>query len=125
MQMLARYADRIYAVMRIIVGLLFACHGGQKVLGLFGGAPPEAPAFVIWVAGTIELVGGLLVAIGLLTVPAAFLSSGLMAFAYFMAHQPQGLLPIQNHGELAVIYCWIFLYIAAKGSGPLSVDAGR
>jgi putative oxidoreductase len=111
--------------MRIIVGLLFACHGGQKVLGLFGGAPPEAPAFVVWVAGTIELVGGLLVAIGLLTVPAAFVSSGLMAFAYFMAHQPQGLLPIQNHGELAVIYCWIFLYIAAKGSGPLSVDAGR
>jgi putative oxidoreductase len=125
MQMLARYADQIYAAMRIIVGLLFACHGGQKVLGLFGGAPAEAPAFVVWVAGTIELVGGLLIAIGLLTVPAAFVSSGMMAFAYFMAHQPQGLLPIQNHGELAVIYCWIFLYIAAKGSGPLSVDAGR
>jgi putative oxidoreductase len=125
MQMLARYADQIYAVMRIIVGLLFACHGGQKVLGLFGGVPPEAPAFVVWVAGTIELVGGLLIAIGLLTVPAAFVSSGLMAFAYFMGHQPKGAIPIQNGGELAVIYCWIFLYIAAKGSGPLSVDAGR
>jgi len=125
MQILAPYKDHIYAVTRILAGFMFAGHGAQKVLGMFGGTPPDAPAFVIWVAGPIELVGGLLIATGLFTGPAAFVSSGLMACAYFMAHQPQGLLPIQNHGELAVLYCWLFLFIAAKGSGPLSVDAAR
>jgi putative oxidoreductase len=125
MEALRRNTDTIYALLRIIAGLMFASHGGQKVLGLFGGAPPEAPAFVVWVAGTIELVGGLLIAIGLFTTMAAFISSGLMAFAYFMAHQGRGLLPIQNQGELSVLYCWLFLFIAARGAGPLSVEGNR
>lgn len=122
MEALRRNKDTIYGVFRIIAGLMFACHGGQKVLGLFGGAPPEAPAFVVWVAGGIELVGGLLIAMGLFTTMAAFISSGLMAAAYFMAHQPNAPLPIQNQGELAVLYCWLFLYIAARGAGPLSIE---
>ncbi len=125
MQALSRNTDTIYGALRMIAGLMFACHGGQKVLGLFGGAPPEAPAFIIWTAGTIELVGGLLIGIGLFTTMAAFLSSGLMAFAYFMGHQSKGLLPIQNGGELAVLYCWLFLYIAARGAGPLSIEGNR
>ena len=124
---LGRYAEYVYAVLRIIVGLMFASHGGQKILGLFGGmngSSAEAFTFMWWV-GMIELVGGLLVAIGLLTSWAAFLCSGLMAFAYFIAHAPQGFFPIVNKGEPAILYCFIFLYIAAHGSGPLSVDASR
>jgi putative oxidoreductase len=121
---LARFSDVIYTALRIVVGLMFACHGAQKLFGAFGGMPAgvEVPFFVQYVGGGIELVGGLLVAIGLLTGWAAFISSGMMAAAYFMAHQPQGLLPIQNHGEPAVLYCFIFLYIAAHGSGPYAVQ---
>src|SRR2546430_15089144 len=116
MTFLTPYSERIYALMRIVVGFLFTCHGAQKVFGLFGGTPPEAPAFVIWVAGSIELIGGLLVALGLFTRWAAFLCSGLMAVAYFLAHQPRGLLPIQNQGEPAAMYAWVFLFIAAHGA---------
>jgi len=119
---LGRYSDPIYAAMRVVVGFLFACHGAQKILGLFGGAPPEAPPFVVWGAGTIELVGGLLVAIGLFTSWAAFVCSGTMAAAYFLAHQKHGLLPIQNQGELAALYAFVFLYIAARGSGRYAVQ---
>jgi putative oxidoreductase len=119
---LGPYADTLYAALRIIAGLMFACHGGQKILGLFGGPGGEMPAVLLWTAGLIELVGGLLIAAGLFTSWAAFLASGLMAAAYFMAHQPRGLLPIQNHGELSVLYCWLFLYIAARGGGRFSVD---
>ena len=119
---LGRHSDTIYALLRIVAGFLFACHGAQKVLGLFGGPPPEAPAFVVWAAGGIELVAGVLIMVGLLTSWAAFLSSGTMAVAYFLAHQKQGLLPIENHGELAAIYAFVFLYIAARGSGPLAVQ---
>jgi putative oxidoreductase len=126
---LGRYSEYVYAILRIIVGLLFASHGGQKVLGLFGGMGGNGSAVealtLMWWVGMIELVGGLLVAIGLLTGWAAFLCSGLMAFAYFIAHAPQGFFPIVNKGEPAVVYCFLFLYIAAHGSGPLSVDASR
>jgi putative oxidoreductase len=124
---LGRYSEYVYALLRIIVGLMFACHGAQKVLGLFGGmngSSAEA-ATLLWWVGLIELVGGLLVAIGFLTSWAAFLCSGLMAFAYFVAHAPQGFFPILNKGEPAILYCFIFLYIATRGSGPLSVDASR
>lgn len=119
---LGRHSDTIYALLRIVVGFFFACHGAQKIFGLFGEMPPGVPAFVIYVGGGIELVGGLLIMIGLLTSWAAFLSSGMMAAAYFMAHQKDGLLPIQNHGELAAVYAFLFLYIAARGSGPLAVQ---
>jgi len=119
--LLGPHADKIYALLRVVVGLMFACHGGQKLFGLFGGMPPGVPFFIQYVGGTIELVGGVLIAIGLFASLAAFISSGMMAVAYFMAHQPNGLLPIQNHGEPAVLNCFVFLYIAARGSGPYAV----
>ena len=125
MGFLKPYEDKIYALMRIVTGLLFLFHGVQKLFGAFGGMPAQMPPALGYLAGTIELVGGALVMIGLLTGPAAFLCSGLMAGAYFMVHQTQALFPIVNHGELAALYCWVFLYIAARGSGPWSVDASR
>jgi putative oxidoreductase len=118
---LSSHADRIYALTRIVVGFLFLCHGAQKLFG--GTPPPEMPVALFWIAGVIELVGGGLVCIGLLTGWAAFICSGMMAVAYFMAHQPQGLLPIENRGELAAIYAWVFLLIAARGSGTWSLDS--
>ena len=119
------YEAHAYALLRIISGLLFMCHGLQKLVGWPGGPPQGAPPFIIYTAGPIELFGGLLIAIGLFASWAAFLSSGCMAAAYFMAHATQGFLPIINKGELAVIYCFVFLYIAARGSGIWSVDAAR
>ncbi|HYB99786.1 MAG TPA: DoxX family protein [Candidatus Limnocylindrales bacterium] len=124
MQFLRPYADITYALLRIVTGFLFACHGAQKVFGMFGGSPPEAPAFIIWTAGPIELIGGLLVMVGWQTSIAAFICSGTMAVGYFMAHQKDGLLPIQNHGELAAIYAFVFLYLASRGDGRLSIGGG-
>jgi putative oxidoreductase len=118
---LGRYAEILYAVLRLVAGLLFACHGAQKILGAFGGKPVSGAQ--VLTAGSIELVGGLLIAVGLLTSYAAFLASGLMAFAYFMVHAPGGFWPIVNKGELAVLYCFLFLYMAAHGSGRYSIDA--
>ena len=118
---LARFANYTYPLFRIVFGGLFAFHGAQKLFGAFGGnAVPVASMF--GVAGIIELVGGLLVMIGLLTGLAAFIASGEMAAAYFMAHAPKGLWPIQNQGELAVLYCFAFLYIASRGAGRWGVD---
>ncbi len=119
-----RFGSETYSLMRIVTGLLFLWHGSQKLFG-FPQASPEAPVLVIYVAGTIELVGGALVAAGLFTRWAAFLCSGLMAFAYWMAHGTKHLLPLINGGELAVLYCFVFLFIAAHGSGVWSVDAAR
>ncbi len=118
------FTQQTYALMRIVVGLLFLWHGTQKLFG-FPGASPDAPAFVIYMAGPIELVGGLLVMIGLFTGWAAFLCSGLMAAAYWMAHGTRALFPLENGGELAALYCFAFLFIAAQGSGVWSVDAAR
>ncbi len=122
---LGRHSDWAYALMRIVVGLLFMCHGGQKLFGV----PPaeiEIPTTPLVVsAGLIELIGGGLVAIGLFAGYAAFIASGEMAVAYFMMHAPGGFWPTLhggNEGEPAVFYCFVFLYIAFKGSGPLSVD---
>ena len=112
----------VYALMRIVVGFCFMWHGSQKLLGVPGGAPGGAPAFVIYIAGPIELVGGLLIMIGFLTQWAAFVASGLMAFAYWLAHGTKALLPIQNQGEMAVLYCFVFLYISARGGGLWSFD---
>jgi putative oxidoreductase len=122
MDNLARFAPHIYALLRIVVGLLFAMHGSQKLLGFPGDKPPVEIASLMGFAGIIELVGGLLIAFGFLTRLAAFIASGTMAVAYFMAHAPQGALPIINQGELAVVYCFVFLYIAAQGPGPWSID---
>jgi putative oxidoreductase len=122
---LERYSREIYALTRIVVGFLFLCHGAQKILGLFGGAPAAMPPVLLWVAGLIELVGGGLIAVGLFTGWAAFICSGQMAVAYFMVHQPRGFLPIQNQGELAAIYSFVFLLIASRGAGIWSVDGVR
>jgi putative oxidoreductase len=119
-----RFGPQTYAALRIVAGLLFLCHGMQKLFG-FPAASPEAPAFVIYVAGGIELVGGVLVMIGLFTSPAAFLCSGLMASAYWMAHGLKDLFPLNNGGELAALYCFVFLFISAQGAGIWSVDGTR
>jgi putative oxidoreductase len=118
------FSSQTYALLRIVAGFLFLWHGCQKLFG-FPGEPPGAPPFVIYIAGPIELVGGALVLVGLFTRWAAFLCSGLMAFAYWMAHGTEALLPILNRGELAALYCFVFLFIAAHGPGMWSVDAGR
>jgi putative oxidoreductase len=107
--------------MRIIVGLMFATHGAQKLFGMFGGK--GGATGMMMVAGVVELAGGILIALGLLTRPAAFLASGTMAVAYFMAHAGQGWHPVMNKGELAVVYCFLFLYMFFRGAGPLSLDS--
>lgn len=122
---LGTYAPYLYALLRIVSGLMFAMHGSQKLLGFPGGKDPVALLSMMGLAGVIELVGGLMIAFGLLASPAAFIASGMMAVAYFMAHAPQGALPILNGGEPAVLYCFVFLYIAARGSGVWSLDALR
>ena len=110
-----------YAAMRAVAGILFACDGAQKVFGVLG-AHGRAPTPLLLVAGVIELAGGVLIAAGLGARYAAFVASGEMAVAYFMAHAPRGFWPAVNKGELAVLYCFVFLYIAAHGSGALSAD---
>jgi putative oxidoreductase len=110
-----------YTALRIVSGLLFAFHGLQKLLGMYGGQTVQTFSLP-WFAGVIELVGGLLLLIGLFTRPVAFLCSGEMAAAYFMVHFPQSFWPIQNGGELAALYCFVFLHISARGAGPLSLD---
>ena len=124
---LGRYSDQTYAMLRIVAGFLFLCHGAQKILGLLGGVDGDGATVGLvsrgGVSGTIELVGGLAILLGIGTSWAAFLASGLMAFAYFLVHQPQGLLPIQNRGELAALYAFLFLYIASKGSGIWSLES--
>ena len=125
MDRLAKYAPRVLGATRVLAGILFGCHGAQKLLGAFGGPPPDAPPAVVWTAGLIELVGGVLLTLGLFTREAAFVSSGLMAAAYFMAHAPHGFWPILNGGELAIAYCWLFLHVAAQGPGAWAMDNRR
>ena len=114
------------SVLRLVVGFTFSLHGWQKLLGLFGGMGGKgatAPfGSLIWFAGGLELIGGLLIILGLFTSPVAFILCGEMAVAYFKAHFPHGFLPLVNHGELAVLYCFIFLYLSTAGAGPLSLD---
>ena len=122
MSFMRRYESQTYALLRIVAGFLLLWHGMQKLFGFPGEMPSGVPPFIIWIAGPIELVGGALVMIGLFTRWAAFLASGLLAAAYWMAHGPKGILPILNGGELAVLYCFVFLFIASRGSGIWSVD---
>ena len=124
MGFLERFAAPIHALVRIIAGFLFLCHGAAKLFGVLGGAPGMEPP-LLQIAGSIELVGGALVMLGLFGAPAAFVCSGMMAVAYFLVHQPQALFPLENRGELAILYCWVFLLIAARGSGIWSIDAAR
>lgn len=119
-RILGKYSGGIYAALRIVVGVLFLCHGAQKLFGFLGAEP--AGTMLSMTAGVIEFFGGLLIAVGFLTGWAAFIASGEMAAAYFMVHAPQGFWPIENGGERAVFYCFSFLYLASRGSGVFSVD---
>ncbi|HEX7153212.1 MAG TPA: DoxX family protein [Thermoanaerobaculia bacterium] len=124
---LSHWAPHILGIFRILAGIMFACHGGQKLFGWFAPMPPGAPAWIVYGAGSIEFFGGILIALGLFTQPVAFLASGTMAYAYFYGHaqhgvMPLGILPKVNQGELAVMYCWVFLYIAAAGAGAFALD---
>jgi putative oxidoreductase len=121
------WTPRILGILRIVTGFLYLQHGTAKLLGtphiaMFDGLQLVS---LLGLAGTLELVGGLLILIGLFTRPAAFILSGEMAVAYFMAHAPHGLLPILNQGELAVMYCFVFLYLSVAGGGEFSLDAMR
>lgn len=122
---MASYNSQGYALMRMIVGFLFLWHGVQKLFNFPPGMPEGVPAYIIYGAGPIELICGILVMIGLFTRYAAFLASGLMAAAYWMAHGTKALLPIQNNGELAVLYCFVFLFISSQGGGIWSIDAAQ
>jgi putative oxidoreductase len=119
--MLRGFEPYAYLVLRIVAGFMFAFHGLQKLFGMFGGQEVQLVSR-LGAAGVIEMVGGALIAVGGWTVPVAFVASGEMAFAYFLAHYPRGGWPIQNGGELPVLYCAMFFYIAARGPGIVSLD---
>src|SRR5438067_6104952 len=135
MNALNRYVDPVYCILRLIIGLMLACHGAQLVLGMFGGMP-GSDKILTQVGGWIQLIGGFFIAFGLLTRLAAFICSGMFAVAYFMMHVAPASTPTakffpiasagpqySNHGELAVIYCWIFLFMVFYGAGLWSIDA--
>jgi putative oxidoreductase len=117
-------APALHSVLRIVTGLLFLEHGTGKLLGFPHGLPfiDQMPSGLLYFTGAMELVGGVLITIGLFTRPVAFVLSGFMAVAYFIAHFPQGFFPVINFGELAVLYCFVFLYLAAAGPGPWALD---
>lgn len=122
----ASWLGPLLSVLRIMTGLLFFAHGSAKLLGwpaveMFSGGVPLMS--MSGFSGLLEFVGGILIVLGLFTRYAAFVLSGMMAVAYFMAHAPQGFHPINNGGELAIMYCFVFLYLAAAGGGPWSLDA--
>lgn len=119
---LGPYSPHLYAVLRIVAGLMFAMHGTQKLFGWPGDGSTVDLASQMGLAGIIELVGGLMIAFGFLTSWAAFICSGQMAVAFFMSHAPEGWNPLLNGGEKAVLYCFLFLYMAARGSGIWSID---
>jgi putative oxidoreductase len=122
MNALNRFTDPVYCLMRLIAGLNFASHGGQLLFGMFGGMPGSDKP-LLQICGWICLIGGFLVAFGLFTRLAAFISSGTMAAAYFMVHAKANFFPIANGGERAALYCWLFLFIFFYGPGRWSIDA--
>ena len=121
--MMNRLAGAAHSLLRIVAGLLFICPGGMKLFGWFGGMPAGVRLSPLLIAaGVIEVFGGSLIVLGLFTRPVAFIASGEMAVAYFMGHFPKGFWPILNQGQPAVLFCFIFLFFAAAGSGPFSLD---
>jgi putative oxidoreductase len=128
--MSSRLSGFTYALMRAVTGFLFSCHGAQKLFGWFGGIGPvpgdASPVMsLLGLAAILEFVGGIAIILGLWTRPVAFVLAGEMAVAYFMVHQPQGALPIQNHGESAVLFCFTWLFFSTHGAGAFSLDAWR
>ena len=125
-QFTSAFRPHLLSVLRIVTGFLFIQHGGQKLLGYPVPMRSDFDLFTLsGIAGSLELIGGALIIIGLFTRPTAFLLSGLMAFAYFIAHAPQGFWPIVNKGELAALYCFVFLYFSVAGGGAWSLDSLR
>jgi putative oxidoreductase len=124
MKIFARFENHVYALMPIVTGFLFPAHGVQKIFGALSGTQVELMS-LMGLAGILELVGGSLIMVGFLTGYSAFICSGLMAAAYFMAHAPGGFWPIVNKGELAALYSFVFLYISVKGAGIWSIDTAR
>lgn len=118
------WAPRVLSILRIVTGLIFMAHGTAKLLG-FPDTGRPSPEFLSlpWIAGALELIGGPLIVLGLFTRPVAFILSGQMAFAYWLAHAPQSPYPLLNGGDAAILYCFIFLYLAFAGGGPWSLDA--
>ncbi|MEH3117354.1 MAG: DoxX family protein [Methylorubrum populi] len=121
----AQWTPRMLSILRIVASLIFMAHGTQKVLGFPASAMNPPLMSLPGVAGLIELVGGFLLLIGLFSRPVAFILSGEMAFAYFIGHAPKSFFPALNGGDAAILYCFVFLYIAFAGPGPWSVDAQR
>tara|TARA_R110002051_G_scaffold112217_2_gene184959 strand:+ start:36235 stop:36639 length:405 start_codon:yes stop_codon:yes gene_type:complete len=122
---LTPWAPTILSITRAVSGLIFMAHGTQKLLGFPAGGHAPATFSMSWTAGLIELICGALIAVGFLTRPAAFLASGLMAFAYWIAHAPRDFFPVNNGGDAAILYCFLFLYLVFAGPGPLSIDGMR
>lgn len=122
---LTRYAPHVLSVLRVVAAFIFLLHGTQKLIGI--PAATRMPDFLsmLWVAGALEIVGGVLLILGLFTRPTAFVMSGLMAFAYFIAHAPRSIFPTLNGGDAAILYCFVFLYLVFAGPGPWSLDARR
>jgi len=120
------WAPRVLSILRIVAALLFLAHGTAKLLGFPDtGRPPPEIFSLGWFAGALELIGGPLLILGLFTRPVAFILSGQMAFAYWLAHAPQSAYPLLNGGDAAILYCFIFLYLVFAGPGPWSIDAWR
>ncbi len=119
------YAPAMLSILRIVAALIFLEHGTQKLLGFPPGGPPNPPAAMtlLWFAGMIEMIPGALLALGLYTRTAAFLAAGEMAFAYWIGHAPHGFFPVDNGGDAAILYCFVFLYVLCAGPGPWSLDA--
>ena len=121
----AVWAPRVLSILRIVAALLFFEHGTSKLLGFPPSDHSPEVLSLSWIAGLLEMVGGALLILGLFTRPVAFILSGEMAFAYWMAHAPQSAFPLSNGGDAAILYCFVFLYLAFAGGGPWSLDALR
>ena len=122
---LRRFAPHMLGILRIVTALLFMAHGTQKLLGFPASEFSPAVGSLPWIAGAMEIVGGLLLLLGLFTRPVAFILSGQMAVAYWMAHAPQSFFPVVNGGDAAVMFCFVFLYLVFAGPGSFSLDGRR